>query len=362
MKNSVHILSILVFVLTPVMVFGQSQECKTSAENKVGELIRIKDVAPSGVLSPACYKYTREATSVVDTIGKMFMKIDPNPIGSHAEWCRVFVPTDSITTPDHSLANYIYDASYQPYICDAGKIKPNGKANLWVFVGINDTYAAGTTVVKDLNRDLGDSLFTLSPQRGTIGGYPMFYPDAGGDPDNPQREYYSVLIHYPGKLPYIPISKGEFLEMSLKMIDVNEADFFELCEKQTAKGQQRDPDNEERMRQNYQVMRENIKAQQKLNEKTLSQPAILREPGWSIISIGNTDATERIFTTANRGYQLVRRNPGYVDKTREKWKPQYIWVKWQKSLSTFYPKNTQIFDTVMREKFDFARLGRLLTE
>jgi hypothetical protein len=343
-------------------VLAQSQECISQAENRIGELIRIKTVPPSGALSPATFKYVKNEMAVVDTIGNMFMKIDPKPIGSHAEWCTTFVPTDSITCPDHSLANYLYDASYQPYICDGGKVELNIKANLWVAISINDTYAAGTTWVKDLNTDLGDSLFTLSPQRGTLGGFPMFYPDAGGDPDNPQREYYSVLIHYPGKLPYKPISKRELLDMSLKMIDVNEAAFFKGCDHQVSLGYERNTDNEERMRQNYQVMRENMAAQRKLNEKTHDQPAILKESGWSIITIRNTDATERLFSTANKGYQLVRRNPDYVDKTREKWKPQYIWLKWQKSFSTFFPKNTHVFDAVMREKFDFNRLALMLEE
>lgn len=96
----------------------------------------------------------------------------------------------------------------------------------------------------------------------------------------------------------------------------------------------------------------------KLYEKELSQPAILRSWEYTIRTMEIADPTQRkLFTTANRGYQLVRANPDYMDQTQEKWKPQYMWVEWYKPVSM---ANAAALDKVMREQFQWQELGKLL--
>lgn len=92
----------------------------------------------------------------------------------------------------------------------------------------------------------------------------------------------------------------------------------------------------------------------------MNQPAILRSWVYTIRDIEIADPTQKkFFTTANRGYQLVRANPDYMDQTQEKWKPQFIWVEWLKVVGL---QNSAELDKVMREKFDFTKLGDLLTK
>jgi hypothetical protein len=110
----------------------------------------------------------------------------------------------------------------------------------------------------------------------------------------------------------------------------------------------------------FQALRDKITNLEKLHEKQLNQPAVLTMPYWGFISIENISNEKSIFTTPNRGYQLVRVNPEYADPSREKWKPQYMWVSWSVSQEDFYPANTVALDKMIRESFDFDKLGEML--
>ena len=336
-----------------------SQPCKTAAENTVGEMVRTKPVPPSGLLSPATFKFVAQEMAIIDSIGKMFYRINPKPLGARCEWTGVFMPVDSVTAPDYTLANYMYDAPYVPYVCMDGKVRTYPEANGWVRVSVNDTYAAMT------DRLNFDSLFILPPQRGTLAGYPLFFPPPpslpGDDWESPSREFYAVLIHYPGKLPYRNVSKDEYLDICLKLIDSEESKILNGFREE----KDLDPSVPERVKQRYMDKRDYIDALRKLNAKTLDQPAIIKIQGWEILGYQKLEGdnyVKNIFTTASRGFQVVRRNPEYADQSREKWKPQYIWMQWRKSLGAFYPKHTQIMDDLIRTQFDFARLGKLLEE
>ena len=365
MKTSRHIFKIfflLIYIVTSINSFSQTSNCKEQAQNKPGIWKRGKDARLFGTENEATTKHIKQIGAMVDTIGNMFIKAFPNPIGSEAEWTRVLLPEDSVASPDPAMAGYMYSCPFCPFICQNGKIITYDNANLWIYVDINDYYASGYTVLKDIKKDIGENLFTLAPQRGTLAGYPVFEPIPKGYPDNPTEILYSVLIHYPGKLPYIQVTKGEFFEICQKLIDANDLKSQKEFELEKKGGWKIDPDVEKRSRDKYQNMRNNIASQIKLNEKQLDQPAVLIQNGWSIGDIGNTDATERIFTTPTRGFQLVRPNPDYIDNNREKWKPQFMWVRWLKSLDDFYPKNSIEADKMMREKFDFAKLAELLNK
>lgn len=365
MKTSNKIFRILIlfcFLVTGFDSFSQIANCKERAQNQQGIWKRGYYVGLDGTENEATTKHIKQIGAMVDTISNMFIKAFPNPIGSEAQWSRVLMPEDSVASPDPSIAAYMYDCPYRPFICRDGKIITYDNANLWIFVDINDYYASGYNALTNIKKDIGENLFLLAPQRGTLAGYPVFEPIPNGYPDNPQEIFYSVLIHYPGKLPYIPVTKGEFFEICQKLIDANDLKSQKEFEWAKKSGSKIDPNVEKRSKDNYQTMRNNIASQKKLNEKQLDQPAVLKQNGWSIGDIGNTDATERIFTTPNRGFQLVRPNPDYIDKSREKWKPQFMWVKWEKSLNDFYPKNSIEADKMMREKFDFKALSELLTK
>ena len=178
--------------------------------------------------------------------------------------------------------------------------------------------------------------------------------------------FYSVLVHHPGKLPYVPVTKKEFFELSKRLIEVIEkktkydVDIKNATpEKIKAHGEEWYLEQMERVDKQFKGIKDNLNQLEKLYEKELNQPAILRSWEYGIRAIEIADPTQKkFFTTANRGYQLVRANPDYMDQTQEKWKPQFMWVEWYKPVAK---QNAIELDKVMREKFDFKELGNLLT-
>lgn len=360
MKPSIIFLFGVLFSCSTGRIFAQN--CPEDPETKKG--IWVHDVdskyyAPT--VHPETKKNIKAISAELDSIASLFIRYNPQPVGSKAKWYKSFnSKTDSLTSPDLSFTNYQYESLYLPYICQKGVVKPFGFTDTWLFVSVNDYWASGHTKQFEINDGLGEKLFTLPPQRGTLGGYPVFEPIPKGEDDHPWLIYYAVLIHHPGKLPYIPVTKGELFEITRKLVDKTES-----VEQAAIDRQRKDMGEEWYKKQTdftktkYPGMRDNLDKLIKLYQKELNQPAIIRSWEWTLRNLEIADPTQKnLFTTANRGYQLVRANPDYMDKTQAKWKPQYMWVEWWKPLSK---KNALALDKVMQEQFDFTKLGDLLT-
>jgi hypothetical protein len=260
----------------------------------------------------------------------------------------------------------MYTGGYFPCICSKGTVKAYTQTDTWIYLHVNGFWPSGHMFQHEINKALGEKLFTLPPQRGILGGYPVFEPIPKGEEDSPSLLYYSVLVHHPGKLPYTPITKREFFDILKSHVDAEEKKALYRADIKNATPYQIKNNGEEfyaeameRVIKQYQSIRSNLTQLEKLYEKEMSQPAILRTWEFTIRTLEIADPTQRkLFTTANRGYQLVRSNPDYMDQTQEKWKPQFMWVEWLKPLAM---KNAIELDRVMREQFDFKELGNLLT-
>jgi len=336
---------------------AQSTECKEKASKTKGVWFREKDVGVSSRENATVHKYPKQITALVDSIGKIFSKAYPNPVGSKVGWNRVYQPVDSLTMPDPTLAPYLYSAPFQPYICRDNKVIVYDNANMWLYVSVNDYYKSGFVALKELNQDLHERVFVLPPQRGSLDGFPVFEPEPKGGSYDPTRVYYSVLVHYKDKLPYQAITLRELLDLSLKMIDVNEKKAKGEMANMKSAGIKVD---EAAFLSRFNKSRQKIKDLGKRYEKDLAKPAAISKPYWYAGTLDNLDVTEDVFTTSDKGYQLVRANPEYVDKSRDKWKPQFMWVSWWVSYETFYPENSVAFDKMMRDHFDFKQLAALL--
>lgn len=340
---------------------GNAQPCPEDPAQKKGVWKNYPDAGLAGFeVHPVTLKYKAQIGQVLDTIVKLFIKYNPEPLGSEARWEKSLrTEDDSITSPDPSFTNYMYTCGYFPYICSKGTVKALGQTDTWVYLQVNGFWPSGYRLQHEFNNALNERLFTLPPQRGTLGGYPVFEPIPKGEEDSPWLLFYSVLIHQPGKLPYVPVTKGEFFDLYEKLIQIEEKEYQDgVASERKNMGEEWYNEQTERVKKQFEGIRENLRLLRKLYEKELSQPAILRSWDYTIRTLEITDPTQKkFFTTANRGYQLVRANPDYMDQTQEKWKPQFIWVEWYKPLAM---KNAIELDRVMREEFDFSELGKLL--
>jgi hypothetical protein len=345
-----------------------AQDCPEDPVTKKGVWKNYPDDGLAGfIVHPVTMKHKAQIGQMLDTIANLFIKYNPAPIGSEARWKKSLrTEWDSITSPDPSFSNYMYTGAYFPYICSNGTVKAFSQTDTWVYVHVNGYWPSGHMYQHEFNKTLGEKLFTLAPQRGTLGGYPVFEPIPKGEEDSPWLLFYSVLIHHPGKLPYVPVTKREFFELSRRLIEVREkkikydADIKNATpEKIKAHGEEWYLEQMDRVDKQFKGIYNNLALLEKLYEKELNQPAILRSWEYTMRDIEIADPTQKkFFTTANRGYQLVRANPDYMDQKQEKWKPQFIWVEWYKPVAM---KNAIELDKVLREKFDFKELCNLLT-
>jgi hypothetical protein len=362
MKARIYLNVLIAIGCLMVSLPGIAQRCPEDPAQKKGVWKNYPDAGLAGFeVHPVTLKYKAQIGQVLDTIVNLFIKYNPEPIGSEAKWEKSLrTEWDSVTSPDPSFTNYMYTAGYFPYICSNGTVKAYSQTDTWVYVHVNGFWPSGYRLQHEFNNALNERLFTLPPQRGTLSGYPVFEPIPKGEEDSPWLLFYSVLIHHPGKLPYVPVTKGEFFDLYEKLIQIEEKEYQGGIESQR-KNMGEDWYNEQtdRVKKQFEGMRTNLTELKKLYAKELDQPAILRSWVYTIRDIEIADPTQKkFFTTPNRGYQLVRANPDYMDQKQEKWKPQFIWVEWYKPLAM---KNAIELDKVMREQFDFKELGNLLT-
>jgi len=359
----------ILFMVFYNIIFVQAQDCPEEPTQKKGVWKNYPDDGLAGFeVHLVTMKYKAQIGLVLDSIVKLFIKYNPEPTGSEARWKRSLrTEWDSLTSPDPSFTNYMYTSGYFPYICSRGTVKAFTQTDTWVYVHVNGFWSSGYTIQHEINNALKEKLFTLPPQNGTLNGYPVFEPIPKGETDAPWLRFYSVLIHKPGKLPYSNVSKREFFDLYNILADTKEKEELHSYDIKNASAYQINNNGEdwyriqtERVKKKYLEIKENLRRLEKANEKVMDQPAILK--GWDCtirtIEIVNPEQND-LFTVAARGYQLVRANPGYMDQKQEKWKPQFMWVEWQKVVGM---QNSAELDKVMREKFDFKEPGKLLTK
>lgn len=362
--KSVHSKSLLLAIAGLAIVYiSKAQPCPEVPTTKSGIWKQSSETGLEGFLvHPATLKNKKQVSTVLDTIANLFIKYNPQPIGSEVSWYKnLRTEWDSITSPDPSFTNYEYVGVYYPYICSKGVVKPYTQTDTWLYVAVNGYWPSGHMLQHEFNDALGEKLFTLPPQRGTLGGYPVFEPIPKGEEDAPWLIFYSVLIHQPGKLPYIPVTKREVFDLYDKLTLSKEKETQDgIVRQRKDMGEDWYNEQTDRVKKQFEGIKENVRLLRKLYEKELSQPAILRSWEYTIRTMEIADPTQRkLFTTANRGYQLVRANPDYMDQTQEKWKPQFMWVEWYKPVAQ---PNAIALDKVMREQFDFTELGKLLAK
>jgi hypothetical protein len=361
MGKSIKWVSFLLLALT--FTQAVAQDCPENPQTKKGIWHFEYDAGINDKnLHPETLKNKKKISAILDSIAGLFFKYNPQPVGSYAKWIRSFTTDyDSVTSPDPSFTNYQFESLLLPYICSKGVIKPAPATDTWIYVDVNGYWCSGHTLQHEMNDALGEKLFTLPPQRGTLGGYPVFEPVPKGEKESPWLIFYSVLIHQPGKLPYVPVTKGEFFELNQKLIDTKEIEYKAGIDRQRKNmGEDWYKEQAERIKNQFQGMRDNLGQLKKLYEKELTQPTILRDWDWTIRGIEIANPTQKtLFTSANRGYQLVRANPDYMDQSQARWKPQFIWVEWFKVVGK---PNSVALDKVMHEQFDFTKLGDMLTK
>ena len=252
------------------------------------------------------------------------------------------------------LVSYTYNIGFYEYSCGLYG-NPNAMRKGYPREDGAHLRIAVNTLNEFLRRDYGGvegmqidgrNIKMMPPVIGTWKGYTMY------DTENSD---FSILLHRDGMLPYIPVTRKEYLELSIsyfnKFYDNNIKAYDDL-------GALLDKKQKE----------ENIKSQEKQREDVLKhykdELAITTAKGLldsPAIVLGFLDPLPNysIFTSDTKlGYMLVTENPKYFRKDLPKYVPQSFILSLSKMKWWFTPKIDPI--TVLEEKFPIEKLQAMI--
>ena len=164
-------------------------------------------------------------------------------------------------------------------------------------------------------------------------GYDLYSPEAGSG-------YKMVLLHREGILPYIPVTRKQYLERSIEYLERLFTNTLKAAE--NPEGLNLLMDKKERDEQ--------IKKQQKIRDDVLkhyrgeldatTNAGLLETPAIVSDGIAYIEISSPVFTTQeNGGMLLVTENPAYMKKDLPKYIPQLIVYMWNGDIGPDPTKN-----------------------
>jgi len=338
---------------------------------------------------------------------KMMLKAIPGPMGLNGGWtCRNYdgefaSKVKYITTPDGSVQmDYIkqnhlsgYDCiwSFWDFNCYTGKLaRPySGDENAGIFIAVNNFGAL-------LNGELADNDILIDGRiikskltvQGSWKGYDLMWK--GGQGRELHHDRY-VLIHRKGELPYIPVTRKQYLDRALiylnkfydkmvksfDLVPVRSLEEQEALKNKTLDDYKKkygsDPKklqsavdyylssyqtDQQRRDDQKNIIVKNKNAVLKLYQDALEKSTadnLLDAP--AIVSALNPTGNAPVFSTEEEGgTMLVTENPEYFRKDLPKDVPQFMVINWQWGTSIQDETLRKLFE----ENFDVEKLQAMI--
>ena len=315
----------------------------------------------------------------LDAMHQMVLEVYPEPVGVDAAWHRTnrnqfFANQVRIDqTPDGVMrrnevngipvATYYYYAGFFSYFCDDSKTNTmrrgwpgEASSQVYVFVNSLDYYAGGSA--DDGMTIEGRPVRMRASVRKNWKGSEMAYGD-----ENSTREG-SVLIHREGMLPYIPVTRKQYLDHSIehleeildKQIKLMKSTPVRSLEEQEAEKRKKlekfekdfgsDPkrlksavdyylsgyqteqqQRDERVKNAIKIKEDILKHYRDELEKTTKE-GLLDSP--AIIKVFHSPDTQLpiFYKESEGGQMLVTENPKYLQKDLPKYVPQFMVLHW----------------------------------
>lgn len=314
-----------------------------------------------------------EAYKRLEAIQNLLFTMYPEPVGVDAAWRRNIgmsyfgakhqysnskkVPSDFLNLPH--FFQYSYSCGFFEYYCYDGKMIPGypGETSAVLKVFANTlTHFIGDGLDCDMNIG-GLPVKMRYPLKEKWKGYDLYTSEAGSSTN-------SVLIHRPGMLPYIPVTRKQYLDHSIehltKMYDKMIRDAEQMPVRSTEEQEkekkikldkfQKDFGNDakklkanidyylsgyetDQQRRDEQVNKTKkdkadiIKRYQDELEKTTKE-GLLDDPA-CIVTVHMPDQITPILVAEDKGPMLVTDNPDYIRKDLPKHIPQFFVLTWQ---------------------------------
>ena len=259
----------------------------------------------------------------MDGIHKLMQEAYPQPTGNEGNWwwnanIYLFAHNYKFTT-GIPICNYSYTCSFGPYHCGSQPREVNyfsvTPTSCKVFV--NEWTEFRNQMMMDSSCTInGVPFFMLNPQKERWKGYELYYENT--------LDNRRVLLHREGMLPYIPVTRKQYLDYCINKFNKTFDDMIKSSKELPFSTQQQ---KDEAIKNISKQKDEVITLYQKELEKNrtanlLDSPAIVR-------ILDNMYPDVPIFTTgAEDGSMLVTENPAYIRKDLPKYVPQFIVLYW----------------------------------
>src|SRR5687767_13233443 len=175
-----------------------------------------------------------EVSKRLDAIHQLVLKIYPEPTGVDAVWHRtnrnqffasqVKIDYNRDGVPRRNeingipVATYYYEAGFYPYFCGSKNEMYQGwpgETGTGISVYINSLDSYGRGKVDDPMTIDGRPVSMRPPAKERWKGYELSYGDEVSENKDAFGGNRSVLIHREGMLPYIPVTRKQYLDHSI---------------------------------------------------------------------------------------------------------------------------------------------------
>ena len=279
------------------------------------------------------------------------------PTGNEGHWWwntgrNLFAHNLELTT-GIPLCSYTYRCAFEPYGCSRDQPKEIRviDAYSWCKVSVNDWGDLVGDISKDSSMLINGVPFqVLASVKEIWKGYELCYLN-----DFDSR---TLLIHRKGMLPYIPITRKQYLDYCIKrfnkifddMIKSSKEMLLSLSTKEQI---------DETVEKAIKMKKETIQHYE--NELEQSRAANLLDSPAIVRIIDNMDVP--IFTTgAEDGGMLVTENPAYIRKDLPKYVPQFIVLHW--SFISDFPllggAQGDYYNKIMKANFPIEKLQAMI--
>jgi len=254
------------------------------------------------------------------------------------------------------LVQYTYSVGFYEYSCGRSGV-PNEMRKGYPREDGASLSVSVNTLNKFLRRDYGGeegmqidgrNIKMMPPVKGKWKGYTLYHPEPGSAAT-------MVLVHRNGMLPYIPVTRKQYLELAMryfnKFYDNNIKAYDDM-------GALLDKKQKEENIKSQQKQRDDILKYYKDELAATTTAGLLDTPAIVLIYL-NPNPNYSIFATeADGGSMLVTENPAYFRKDLPKYIPQLFFLHIYRMNWWFTPKIDPI--KILEEKFPIEKLQAMI--
>jgi hypothetical protein len=355
----------------------------------------------------------QEVLSRMDVVHKLLQAVYPEPMGVDVDWNyilnsipfgeqvkyvkRIENSIDQIAVVERPVASFGCVSGFFRHYCNQNNLNEiwsgyPGETGTWVSVFANGLGGFATAYFR--NEDTltidGYPVHLRQPLKQNFNGYELFYSKANVHPNYYQELF--ALIHRNGELPYIPVTRKQYLDKCIphltKFYDRTIKEFEQAPMRTLAEQEAEKKQTLEKMKKDFEGNPAALKAtidnylagyktEQEIRKEQVAElikykdallkhyrdeleettkQNLLDSPAIIPLSIYDHDQNMPIFVEENIGWMVVTENPKYMRKELPKYVPQFFVVVWKWDEW----KAQADIGKLVEEKFPFEKLRDLI--